>query len=113
MRPSRETLVVAALCFADLISTLLLVRHHQAGEGNFLMDFYLQQGMPMFVAAKCLLFVPALLMAEWYRRKNPRLIIQTLRLVIVLYAAFYAVGVVHANHHVLMPASAATGEDSP
>jgi hypothetical protein len=46
MRPSRETLVVAALCFADLISTLLLVRHHQAGEGNFVMDFYLPKFRP-------------------------------------------------------------------
>jgi hypothetical protein len=113
MRPSRETLTVAALCLADLISTLFLVRHHQAGEGNFVMDFYLQQGPLAFVAVKCLLFVPALVMAEWYRRKNPRLIVKTLRLVIVLYIAFYMAGVFQANHHVLAPAAAYAGDESP
>lgn len=100
MRVSRETWVVAALCGADLISTLFLVHHHGADEGNALMSFYLKQGTGAFIAAKCLMFVPALLIAEWYRRRNAQLVATTLRGVIVMYVAFYAVGVLHVNRPV-------------
>jgi hypothetical protein len=97
MRPSRESLIVATLCLADLVSTILFVRNHGAAEGNAVMAFYLQHGLAAFVGAKCLLFVPALLIAEWYRRRNPRLVLGTLRLVIVLYVGFYSLGVAAMN----------------
>lgn len=100
MRVSRETWIVAVLCAADLLSTLFLVRQHGADEGNTLMSFYLQQGTGAFIAAKCLMFIPALLIAEWYRRRNPRLISTTLRGVIVMYLVFYAVGVFQVNRPV-------------
>ena len=100
MRVSKETLIVATLCAADLISTLLLVHQHGADEGNTLMSYYLQQGTGTFIAAKCLLFVPALLIAEWYRRRNPQLVATTLRGVIVMYVAFYMVGVFQMNRPV-------------
>lgn len=100
MRVSRETWIVAALCAADLISTLFLVHHHGADEGNALMSYYLRQGTGAFIAAKCLMFVPALLIAEWYRRRNPQLVATTLRGVIVMYVAFYTVGVLHVNRPV-------------
>ena len=100
MRVSKESWIVAALCAADLISTLFLIHHHGADEGNSLMSFYLQQGTWAFIAAKCLLFVPALMIAEWYRRRNPRLVAATLRSVIVMYVAFYAVGVFQVNRPV-------------
>jgi hypothetical protein len=91
-----ETGIVAALCAADLLSTLVLVQHG-AGEGNALMSFYLQQGTWAFIAAKCLMFVPALLIAEWYRRRNPRLVSVALRGVIVMYLLLYTLGVFQAN----------------
>ena len=100
MRVSRETWIVAVLCAADLFSTLHLVRQQGADEGNSLMSFYLQQGTGTFIAAKCLMFIPALLIAEWYRRRNPRLISTTLRGVIVMYLVFYAIGVVQVNRPV-------------
>jgi hypothetical protein len=112
MRPSRETLIVAALCLMDLLSTLFLVHHRQASEGNFVMDYYLQQGTAAFVGAKCVLFVPALLIAEWYRRRNPRLVIKTLRLVIVLYVTFYSAIVFQANREVFL-SSAYAGSVMP
>src|SRR6266567_1582075 len=95
MRMSRETGIVGALCAIDLLSTLALIQHQGAEEGNGLMSFYLRHGTGAFIAAKCLLFVPALLIAEWYRRRNPRLISATLRGVIVMYLVVYAVGVFH------------------
>ena len=106
MRPSRESLIVAALCLLDLISTIYLVKHHHAQEGNVVMEFYLQQGISAFIGAKCLLFVPALVIAEWYRRRNARLVIRTLRLVIVLYLAFYSSVVFKANRSEFLPTAA-------
>jgi hypothetical protein len=100
MRVSKETWIVATLCAVDLFSTLFLVQRQGADEGNTLMSFYLQQGMGTFIAAKCLMFIPALLIAEWYRRRNPRLIATTLRGVIVMYLVFYAVGVFQFNRPV-------------
>jgi hypothetical protein len=100
MRPSRETLIVAAICLLDLVSTLFLVQTQQASEGNAVMNYYLEQGVGAFIAAKCLLFVPALIIAEWYRRRNPRLVIRTLRVVIVLYLGFYSAVVYRANQDV-------------
>jgi hypothetical protein len=97
-----ETGIVAVLCAADLLSTLVLIQHG-GGEGNLLMSFYLRQGMAIFIAAKCLLFVPALMIAEWYRRRNPRLVSVALRGVIVMYLILYAMGVLQVNR----PASAA------
>src|SRR5713101_8018624 len=89
MRVSKETWIVATLCGLDLVSTLFLVQRQGADEGNSLMSFYLQQGTGTFIAAKCLMFIPALLIAEWYRRRNPQLVSMTLRGVIVLYVLFY------------------------
>ena len=103
MRVCGETGIVATLCAVDLLSTLLLIQHQGAAEGNALMSFYLQQGTAVFIAAKCLLFVPALVIAEWYRRRNPRLVSLSLRAVIVMYLVFYVAGVLHVN----MPATAA------
>jgi hypothetical protein len=100
MRVSKETWVLAALCAADLFSTLFLVHQFGAEEGNAVMSFYLKQGMWTFIAAKCLMFVPALLIGEWYRRRNPRLVASTLRSVIVLYVAFYTVGLIRVNRPV-------------
>jgi hypothetical protein len=100
MRVSKETWIVATLCAVDLLSTLLLVQRQGADEGNSLMSFYLQQGTGNFIAAKCLMFIPALLIAEWYRRRNPRLVSTTLRGVIVMYLVFYAVGVFQVNRPV-------------
>jgi hypothetical protein len=109
MRPSRETLIVAAICVLDLLSTLFLVQHRDASEGNAVMNFYLQLGIAPFVGVKCLLFVPALLIAEWYRHRNPRLVIRTLRVVIVLYLTVYSAYVYHANRHLLAGTPALAG----
>ena len=97
MRVSKETWIVAALCAVDLFSTLFLVHQYGAEEGNAVMSFYLKQGTWQFIAAKCVMFVPALMIAEWYRRRNPQLVTSALRGVIVMYVAFYAVGVVRVN----------------
>lgn len=109
MRVCGETGIVATLCAVDLLSTVLLIQHQGAAEGNALMNFYLRQGTGVFIAAKCFLFVPALVIAEWYRRRNPRLVSFTLRAVIAMYLLVYAVGVFQVNR----PATAAELSESP
>jgi hypothetical protein len=93
----RESKIVAGLCLADLASTVMFMRGQGATEGNMVMRFYLQYGLLAFIGAKCLLFLPALLIAEWYRHHNPRLVTGTLRLVILLYVGLYGVGVYTLN----------------
>jgi uncharacterized protein DUF5658 len=97
MRVSRETVIIAGLCCADLVSTLVFVRGYGAIEANVVMEYYLRRGLIIFTGAKCLFFVPALVMAEWCRLRNPRLITRTLRLVIGLYVGLYSVGVFALN----------------
>jgi hypothetical protein len=97
MRVCRESLIVGALCLADLVSTIILIRHYGAIEANVVMRFYLQRGLVVFTGAKLFFFVPTLLIAEWCRRRNPRLITGALRLVIVLYVGLYSIGVFTLN----------------
>jgi hypothetical protein len=97
MHLCRESKIVAGLCVADLVSTIVFMNRHGATEANMVMKFYLQYGMAAFIGAKCLLFLPALWMAEWYRHRNPRLITGTLRLVILLYVGLYGAGVYTLN----------------
>ena len=59
MRLCRESKIVAGLCLADLVSTIIFIRGHGATEANMVMRFYLEHGMAAFVGVKCLLFVPA------------------------------------------------------
>jgi hypothetical protein len=93
----RESTIVAGLCLADLASTVMFMRGQGATEANMVMRFYLQFGLLAFIGAKCLLFLPALLIAEWYRHHNPRLVTGTLRLVILLYVSLYGAGVYTLN----------------
>ena len=62
------------------------------------MRYYLRFGLIVFAAAKVCFFLPTLLIAEWCRRRSPRLITGALRLVIVLYIGIYTVGVFALNH---------------
>src|SRR6266542_282321 len=96
-RVCRESLIVGGLCLADLISTVWLIRHYNAVEANVVMRYYLEHGLMVFAGAKVCFFMPALLMAEWCRRRNPRLITGALRLVIILYIGVYSIGVFTLN----------------
>jgi hypothetical protein len=81
----------------DLATTLYWVSQGHAQEGNPIMAFFLDQGAVPFIAAKIVTFAPALIAAEWYRPRNPRLIQGLLRWVIFAYLFIYVVGV--AGHY--------------
>ncbi len=89
MRIARETWLLAAICIADLTTTIWFVTKHGAAEGNPLMNFYLAQGILAFIFAKFALFVGPLVILEWARRHHPRFVTHMLRLGIALYLGFY------------------------
>ena len=90
---SNETIWLSAICLLDLITTLYWVSQGQAREGNPALAFFLDQGVFPFVAVKLFTFVPALIIAEWYRPRNPRLISKALQWTIIGYLFLYVAGV--------------------
>src|SRR5690349_5342965 len=97
MRLSKESIILSGLCLADLISTVVLIKGYGASEANAVLRFYLAYGLSAFVAAKCFLSIPALLVAEWYRPRNPLLVTGLLRLVIGLYLGGYSASAYQLN----------------
>lgn len=88
-----ESIMLAVVCLADMLSTLYWVHTHQATEANPWMAHWLHQGDFAFCATKLLSFVPFLLVAAYYRPRRPRLIAVALRGTIVLYLAIYVFSV--------------------
>lgn len=98
---SRESWIIAAICVADLVSTLIFVHHHGAREGNPLMDFYLQKGVVPFILAKCTMFLLPIAIIEWARRHNPDFVRRMARFAIAAYIGLYVVVV--AKENILRP----------
>jgi hypothetical protein len=94
---SRESWIIAAICVADLVSTLIFVHHHGAREGNPLMDFYLQKGVIPFILAKCTMFLFPIVIIEWARRHNPDFVRRMARFAIAAYIGLYVVVVAKEN----------------
>jgi hypothetical protein len=97
MRVTRESMLLAAICIADLTTTIWFVNGMGAQEANPMMRFYLDRGVAPFVAAKLLLFVGPLAVLEWARRRHPRFVRTMLRLGIALYVGFYGMVVWRIN----------------
>lgn len=77
----------------DLMTTLYWVAMGQAREGNPVMAYFLDLSHYSFIIAKIATFVPALVVAEWYRPRNPVLIKRVMRWVIIAYLSTYIIGV--------------------
>jgi hypothetical protein len=90
---SAEAVWLTVICLVDLLTTLWWVSQGQAGEGNPVLAYYLDKGHVPFILAKLFMFVPSLIIAEWYRPRNPVFIHRVLRWVVILYLTIYAVGV--------------------
>ena len=90
---SQDVTLLAMICLVDLATTLWWISQGQAREANPLMAYFLQQGHVPFIVAKLVFFVPALVIAEWYRPRNPRFISRLLQGVTVAYLAAYLIGI--------------------
>jgi len=89
MTCTRESLLLIAICTADLISTLLLIGKGGAAEGNPLMGFYLRYGIGTFVMVKLSLIFLPIFIAEWGKRYKPRFVRIMLRATIAAYLGMY------------------------
>lgn len=83
---------MVAICMADLATTLYWVNQGQAKEGNPIMAWVLSRGHVPFIGVKILTFMPAVVLAEWYRHEHPR-VLRLMRWGIALYLFLYVSGV--------------------
>lgn len=85
LRVSRESMILVAICLADMFATLFFVLRGCAVEQNPIMAACLRQSPAAFVLVKLLSFVPFIIAVELYRRKNPSFAQLACRSAIVLY----------------------------
>lgn len=88
-----ESVLLFAICTADMLSTLYWVHTHQATEANPWMAFWLEHGDVTFCAIKLMSFLPFLVVAAYFRPRRPRLIAVALRGTLILYTLMYALSV--------------------
>lgn len=88
-----ESILLSAICIADMLSTLYWVHAHRAVEANPWMAHWLNHSDFSFCLTKLLSFVPFLIFAAYYRPRRPRLIAIALRGTIALYLLIYCLSV--------------------
>ena len=104
MKLAKETWVILAIGLADLITTILFIKHHGAQEANPIFKWYWEMGIAAFVCAKMALLVGPLSILEWARHRSPKFVSMALRSAIAGYVLMYGVGYYRLNHAPL-PAS--------
>ena len=88
-----EVIVLFLVCTLDMLSSAWLFHHGLAVEGNPVLRGFAEAGLFPFVGAKLASFLPALMVAEWYRRIRPRRARLLLRGAIVGYVGIYTLAV--------------------
>jgi membrane-bound metal-dependent hydrolase YbcI (DUF457 family) len=91
IRIGRGSWVLLAICLVDLVTTVIAVGLWGVEEANPFMAFFLDKGLAVFCAAKLTSFIPAVLVLEWYRRRNPRFVSTILKGAVAAYATLYIV----------------------
>ena len=94
VRPVRwESAALAAVCTADMLTTLVWVRARVAVEANPLMVGPLAHSDAAFLATKASSFLVPIAILEALRAKRPDAVVRALRVCLAAYVALYAVGV--------------------
>lgn len=88
-----EVLVLFVICTLDMLSSAWLFHHGLAVEGNPVLRGFAEAGIGPFMTAKLATFLPALVVAEQYRRQRPRRARWLLRSTITIYVGIYALAV--------------------
>jgi hypothetical protein len=88
---SRETVVLFSICLLDALTSAYLFHHQLAVEGNPVLRGAAEAGMFAFLSAKTVTFLPALVFAEWYRRRRPGFVEPLLRWAAGVYVAAYVI----------------------
>lgn len=97
MKIAKESVVIAVIGLADLVTTIVFIQHHGAQEANPVFRHYWEMGLLVFIAAKLVCLLGPLSVLEWARRRRPRFVSLALRSAIVGYLALYCIGVSHLN----------------
>ncbi len=94
---SIESLILVAVCTADMLATMIFVSLGMATEQNPLMAVFINHSMGAFVLAKTLSFVPFVIAIEIYRRHNPDFARRACRIAIGAYVAVFTVATIGTN----------------
>ena len=86
---SREALFLLTICLLDTVSSAYLFQHNMAVDCNPVLRASAEAGLLPFVSAKTATFIPAIMAAEWYRRRRPEFVLPLLRWAGVAYLAVY------------------------
>lgn len=86
---STESIVLVAICLADMLSTLFFVMRGLAVEQNPLMAACLRHSTTAFVLVKVASFVPFVVAIELYRRRNAAFARLACRSAIALYVVTF------------------------
>lgn len=87
-----ESLALATICTADMISTLYLVRGHLAVESNPVFVPVLAHSDAAFLVLKALSYLLPIAILEGLRGSHPAQVRRGLRTCLVGYVALYALG---------------------
>ena len=97
IKVSVESLILVAICTADMLATLILVLRGCAVEQNPLMAACMNHSPVTFVLVKTASFVPFVVAVELYRRKNPDFARMACRCAIVLYIVTFVTLTIGTN----------------
>jgi len=86
---SREGAFLFFVCLMDALSTYVFLQLNIAREANPLLSSVASSSPGLFLCVKLLTFVPAIGLAEWYRRINPAFVRRGLRLAAAVYLGVY------------------------
>lgn len=106
MKIAKESLLIAIIGLADLITTVMWIHFHGAEEANPVFAQLLKLGVVWFALMKLLLLVGPIYLLEWARHRRPRFTLYASRFAISAYCGLYAIGVLHLNPELLQPRSA-------
>jgi hypothetical protein len=106
MKIARESIYIAIIGLADLVTTMLWVRYHGASEGNPVFAQYLRMGFAWFVLVKLIMLACPLFLLEFARRRRPRFTLRASRFAIGAYCGLYLVGFLHLNPNAIHPTAA-------
>ena len=88
-RLSPEGLALFVICTLDAVSTYLFLVLGIAREANPILRPAAEVHPYVFLVVKVLTYLPAIVVAEWYREHRPQLVQRALRLVLVVYLTTY------------------------
>lgn len=84
-----ESLILIAICVADMLATLWFVLSRMAVEQNPIMAACINHSPATFVLIKLVSFVPFVVAVELYRRRNPGFARAACRWAIGVYLATF------------------------